>query len=195
MKLRSGVVPGLLTLLWMLLMATSAMMAQGTPAASMEAKLERIRENGARSTPDPNPTEITEQEANAYVAAGNIRLPAGVQSVTFQAEPGVLVGTAQVDFDKLKAGRTSGNPLLGVFSGVHAVVVHTQARGEHGQGIVHVDSVSLDGVEIPRFVLQMFVEKYLQPKYPGIGLDTRFRLPARIDAAVVGQHRVTVVQK
>jgi hypothetical protein len=195
MKLRSGVVPGLLTLLWMLLMAPSAMMAQGTPAASMEAKLERIRENGARSTPDPNPTEITEQEANAYVAAGNIRLPAGVQSVTFQAEPGVLVGTAQVDFDKLKAGRTSGNPLLGVFSGVHAVVVHTQARGEHGQGIVHVDSVSLDGVEIPRFVLQMFVEKYLQPKYPGIGLDTRFRLPARIDAAVVGQHRVTVVQK
>ena len=194
MKVRDAVFPALLMVLWA---SPMAMSAQTTPSAvaSMESKLEHIRENGARPAPDPNPTEITEQEANAYVAAGKIKLPAGVESVTFQAEPGILVGTSRVDFDRMKAGRTSGNPLLGVFSGVHEVVVHTQARGEHGQGTVHVESVSLDGVEIPRFVLQMFVEKYLQPKYPGIGLDSRFTLPAIIDAAVVGQHRVTVVQK
>jgi hypothetical protein len=58
-----------------------------------------------------------------------------------------------------------------------------------------VDSVSLDGVEVPEFVLQLFVEKYLKPKYPNIGLDSRFALPARVDAATVGLHRVTVTQK
>ena len=63
------------------------------------------------------------------------------------------------------------------------------------RSIVHVDSVSLDGVEIPRFVLQLFVEKYLQPKYPNVGLDSRFGLPDRIDTAIVGQHRLTVAQK
>lgn len=58
-----------------------------------------------------------------------------------------------------------------------------------------MDSVSLDGVEVPRFVLEMFVEKYLKPKYPNIGIDSRFALPARVDAATVGLHKVTVTQK
>ena len=52
--------------------------------------------------------------------------------------------------------------------------------------MVHVDSVSLDGVEIPSFVLELFVQKYLKPKYPNIGMDSRFALPARVDAATVG---------
>ena len=61
--------------------------------------------------------------------------------------------------------------------------------------MVSVDSVSLDGIEIPRFVLQLFVEKYLQPKYPNIGLDSRFALPDRIDTAIVGLHKLTITQK
>ena len=52
--------------------------------------------------------------------------------------------------------------------------------------MVHVDSVSLDGVEVPQFVLELFVEKYLKPKYPNIGMDSRFALPARVDAATSG---------
>jgi hypothetical protein len=71
----------------------------------------------------------------------------------------------------------------------------THAYGAKGQGLVHVDSVSLDGVEVPQFVLQLFVEKYLKSKYPNIGLDSRFALPARLDAATVGLHRVTITQK
>jgi hypothetical protein len=58
-----------------------------------------------------------------------------------------------------------------------------------------VDSVSLDGVEVPRLVLQLFVEKYLQPRYPEIGIDSRFPLPDRIDTAIVGQHLITLTQK
>ena len=61
--------------------------------------------------------------------------------------------------------------------------------------MVHVDSVSLDGVEIPQFVLELFVEKYLKPKYPNIGIDSRFALPAHVDSATVGLHKVTVIQK
>ena len=48
---------------------------------------------------------------------------------------------------------------------------------------------------IPPFVLQLFVEKYLKPRYPNIGIDSRFALPARVDAATVGLHRVTVTQQ
>jgi hypothetical protein len=48
---------------------------------------------------------------------------------------------------------------------------------------------------VPRFLLNLFVEKYLQPKYPELGLDSRFSLPDRIDSAVVGPHQLTIIQK
>ena len=167
----------------------------GAPVSSMERKLQHVQSNGALAHPDQTPTEFTEQEVNAYVASGAIKLPAGVESVNFQGQPQVVIATAHVDFDQLKAGRRSSNPLLSMFSGIHDVVVSAHVRGAGGQGYVNVDSVSLDGVDIPRFALQMFVEKYLQPKYPGVGLDSKFALPARIDTATVGLHKLTITQK
>jgi hypothetical protein len=169
--------------------------AASGPVASVERKLQRLESNGAQAHPDPAPTEFTEQEINAYFASGNVKLPAGVRSVAFQEQPGVVVGTSRVDFDQLKAGKNSYNPLLSVFSGVHEVVVTAHAYGARGEGVVHVDSVSIDGVEVPDFVLQLFVEKYLKPKYPNVGIDSRFALPARIDAATIGLHKVSVTQK
>jgi hypothetical protein len=165
------------------------------PVSSMERKLQHVQSNGALAHPDQTPTEFTEQEVNAYVASGAIKLPVGVQSVNFQGQPEVVIATTRVDFDQLKAGRRSSNPLLSMFSGIHDVVVSAHVRGAGGQGYVNVDSVSLDGVDIPRFALQMFVEKYLQPKYPGVGLDSKFALPARIDTATVGLHKLTITQK
>lgn len=166
-----------------------------TPKARFEQKLQRVQSNGTQAHPDPSPTEFTEQEINAYVASGKVELPAGVRSVVFQEQPGIIVGTSQVDFDQLKAGKNSYNPLLSVFSGVHEVVATAHAHGAKREGLVHVDSVSLDGVEIPQFVLELFVEKYLKPKYPNIGIDSRFDLPARVDSAIVGLHKVTVIQE
>jgi hypothetical protein len=165
------------------------------PVASFEKKLQHLQSNADRKPPDPTPTEFSEQEINAYFASGNVKLPNGVQSVVFQEQPETVIGTSRVDFDQLKAGTNSYNPLLSVFSGVHDVVVMAHAYGAKGEGFVHVDSVSLDGVEVPQFVLELFVQKYLKPKYPDIGIDSRFELPARVDAATIGLHRVTVTQQ
>jgi hypothetical protein len=166
-----------------------------SPVDSMERKLQYVKQNGGQATPDPKPTEFTEQEVNAYVASGRVKLPAGVQSVRFEGQPNVIHGIARVDFDQLKSERSSSNPLLSIFSGVHDVVVVAQARGVNHTGYVEVQSVSLDNVEIPRFVLQVFVQKYLQPKYPNIGLNSQFALPAKVDTATVGQNKLTVTQK
>lgn len=163
--------------------------------ASFERKLQHVESNGAQPRPDPSSTEFSEQEINAYFASGGVKLPAGVRSVVFQEQPGMVIGTARVDFDELKAGRNSYHPLLSIFSGLHDAVVTSHAYGAKGEGRVHVDSVSLDGIEVPQFVLEMFVEKYLKPKYPNIGIDSRFALPARVDTATVGLHRVVIAQK
>lgn len=182
-------------LLAALLPAQTTSPADSSALASMQSKLQHIESNGAAVEPDQTPVEFTEQEINAYLASGQLKLPAGVRSLRLQGQPEIVTGTARVDFDEIKAGRSSYNPLLSVFEGVHDVVAVAHARGAGGEGLVHLDSVSLDGVEIPRFALQMFVEKYLQPKYPNIGLDSRFPLPDRIDTATVGSHQLTITQK
>jgi hypothetical protein len=82
-----------------------------------------------------------------------------------------------------------------MFSGVHDVVVEALATGSSHQGRVQVDSVAIDGIEVPRFVLQMFVEMYVTPRYPRVGLDSSFALPNKIETATVGLHKLTVVQR
>jgi hypothetical protein len=164
-------------------------------ANSMERKLEHIEQNGAASKPDSTPTEFTEQEVNAYLADGRVKLPNGVESVHFEGQPDLIRSTARVDFDQIKAGQRSSNPLLSVFSGVHNVDVRAHARGMGHKGYVEVQSVALDGVEVPHFVLQLFVDRYLKPKYPAIGMNSEFALPDKIDTAKVGQHKLTVTQK
>jgi hypothetical protein len=174
----------------------SALLAgQNSDLASMEDKLRHLQTNATATPVDTSPTDFSESEINAYFAAGKVDVPEGVQSVKFQGQPGVITGTARVDFDVIKAGRSSMNPLLTVFTGVHEIVVAAHAQGGGHEGVVHVDSVALDGVDIPRFVLQSFVEKYLQPKYPDIGLDSRFSLPQKIDTATVVEHKLSVTQK
>jgi hypothetical protein len=184
---------------WFVLTPHSPAQTRSAPnpalVASFQRKLDHVENNGTQPHPDLAPTEFSEQEINAYFASGNIELPAGVQSVVFQEQPGMIIANSRVDFDQLKAGKNSYNPLLSIFSGLHDAVVTTHAYGAKGEGIVHVDSVSLDGVEVPQFVLDLFVQKYLKPRYPNIGIDSRFALPSRVDAATIGLHKVSVTQK
>jgi hypothetical protein len=177
------------------LFSTSLLAGQDADVASMEGKLQHLRSNAAATPIDSSPTEFSESEINAYVASGKVHLPAGVQSVRFQGHPGVITAAAHVDFDQVRSGRSSMNPLLSVFSGIHDIVVVAHAQGGGHEGAVHVDTVELDGVEIPRFVLRSFVEKFLQPKYPYVGLDSRFPLPEKLDTAAVGEQKLTVTQK
>jgi hypothetical protein len=162
---------------------------------SMDRKLSYLEQNGALTHPNQAPTVLTEQEINAYLASGRVQFPAGVQSLQLQGDPGVITGKSRVDFDQVRAGHHNHNPLLSVFTGVHDVTVTAHAHGAGHEGILHVDSVSLDEVEIPHFALQLFVEKYIQPHHPEIGIDSRFNLPDKIDTATVGRRELTLTQK
>ena len=164
-------------------------------AASAERKFHYLDQNAQREHPDSRPTVLTEAEINAYLASGKVKFPAGVESLRLVGTPGAVTAHCRVDFDKVRAGRSNTNPLLRLFSGVHDVDVQAQASGSNHQGRVHVDSVAIDGIVVPRFVLQLFVEKYVTPRYPGAGLDSLFALPDKIDTATVGTHRLTVVQR
>ncbi|MGZ4787501.1 MAG: hypothetical protein ACXVZX_03210 [Terriglobales bacterium] len=164
-------------------------------ARSAQAKFDHIRKNAEQPTPDQRPTILTENEINSWLASGQAELPQGVKKLQFRGTLGVINATAIVDFDEITANQHSFNPLLSLFSGTHRVEASAQAQGSGGQGHVHVESVSLDGVSIPRAALEFFIDRYITPKHPEIGLDTTFKLPYRIDVAKVGTHQLTLTQK
>jgi hypothetical protein len=182
--------------LWMLLSASllAAPEPALSPAASMQRKLDYLQGNASRPKPDLAPTQFSEQEINAYLASGAVKLPRGVQSLRTMGSLQVITAYAKVNFDEVTAERPS-NPLLRLFSGTHDVMVMAHARGVHGEGLVDVDSVAIDDIAVPHFALQLFVEKYLQPKYPNLGIHSRFALPERIDSATIGSHRLIVAQR
>ena len=162
---------------------------------AMEQKIAHLKQNAAKPHPDPKPTEISEDEANAYFNEGGVKLPKGVSHVRLAATPGMIDGHAQVDFEALTQGKSSANPLLGLFSGTHDIHVVAQAAGSEGTASIRAQSVSLDGVEVPQMLLQVFVQHFLTPKYPNVGITSTFKLPLRIDSAVVDAGTVRVVQK
>ena len=164
-------------------------------ADSLQRKLDHIQQNGKLPKPDQSPTVMTEDEVNDYFAAGRVKLPQGMKKVTFKGLSGVVSTLAVVDFDEIRAGLHSSNPLLSIFSGTRNVNIEADAAGTGGRGKVHVRSVSIDGVEVPRMALEFFINKYLKPKYPNVGMDSEFQLPDKVDIATIGYHKLTVTQK
>ncbi len=162
---------------------------------SMQRKLDYITRNGELVKPDQNPTVITADEANAYFAEGGVKFPVGVKSVTLRSTPGVIIAQTRIDFDEITASHRSMNPLLMVFTGLHDVEIVTRASVSGHTGTVEVQQVSIDDLEVPHMALQYFVERYVTPKYPGIGLTSKFGMPARIDVATVGANSASVAQK
>ena len=176
--------------------------ASSTPAGgshrladSMQSKLDHIQQNAKQPSPDQTPTVMTEEEVNDYIASGHIVLPQGVKKLKMEGRTGVVTAFLNVDFDEIRAGQKSANPLLSVFSGRHDVRVEADASGSGGQGRVSVREVSIDGITVPRMALEYFVNKYITPKYRNVGMDSRFQMPDKVDLAAVGYHKLTVTQK
>jgi hypothetical protein len=161
----------------------------------MQRKVASLQQNAAKPHPDSKPTEITEDEANAYFDEGGVKLPKGVSQVHLTAQPAVIDGHAKVDFDAITQSKRSSNPLLSLFSGVHDVHVVAQAVCTGGTGTVKVQSVFLDGLEVPQIALEFFAQKYLAQKYPNVSTTSTFKLPLRIDTAIVDTGKVRLIQK
>jgi len=164
-------------------------------ADSLQTKLDHIHENGEQAHPDQAPTVMTEEEINDYIAAGRITLPRGVKKLRMEGRSGIVTAFLNVDFDEIREGQNSSNPMLSLFSGQHDVRVEADASGSGREGRVHVREVTIDGFSVPRMALEYFVSKYITPKYPNVGIDSQFQLPNKIDMATVGYHKVTVTQK
>jgi len=162
---------------------------------SMQQKLAYLKQNGLKPHPDPKPVELTESEVNAYFNEGGVKLPRGVTQVHLTSRTGVIDGDAHVDFEPIMQGRNPNNPLYNLCSGNHDVHVVAEGAGVSGVASIKVQSVALDGVTVPQWALEFFVQHYLTPRYPNVGMTSTFKMPLRIQNATVESGKVRLEQR
>ena len=162
---------------------------------SIQQKLVYLKLNAAKTHPDPKPVELTEAEVNAYFNEGGVKLTKGVSQVHLTSRPGIIDGHAHVDFEPIMQGRNPNNPLYNLFSGSHDIHVVAEAAGVNGIATIKTQTVELDNVAVPEWALEFFVQRYLTPRYPNVGMTSTFKMPLRIQTARIETGKVVLEQR
>jgi hypothetical protein len=145
-------------------------------------------------------TTVTENELNAYLvyeAPG--QLPTGVVEPTVRIlGTGRISGRAVVDLDAVRKQRNSASLLdpTSYLTGRLPVTATGVLTTTNGVGRFALESASVGGVPIPKFLLQEIVSYYSKTADTpaGIGLDDPFALPARIRDIRVEPGQAIIIQ-
>lgn len=162
---------------------------------SFAKKLAIIKQHAADSPKSARRTTVTEGELNSwFVYRAPALLPGGVKepSVTVVGN-GKLVGVVTVDLDDVGKSKSGAWNVLG---GKVPISLSGVLRTRDGKGQFDLQSASLSGVPLPKFLLQEIVAHYTRSEdHPtGIRLDDPFDLPASIKQIDVGQGQAVIIQ-
>lgn len=172
-------------------------------ADRFQAKLAKIVEfanakPGAKPT-QPQSTPVSDVEVNSYLRLkATSQIPAGIVEPELNAVgDGRVAGRAIVDLDAVRKQKQRGwfDPLA-YLGGRLPVAASGRLTTKDGKGRFLLESAEIQGVPIPKAVLQELVTYYSRtPENPaGIDMDAPFELPARIKEIRVGSGTSTVVQ-
>jgi hypothetical protein len=172
-------------------------------AERFETKLTKIVQFGnakpaAKATP-PRTTPVSDTEVNSYLrfkAADQI--PVGIVEPELSAMgEGRVSGRAVVDLDAVRKQKQRGwlDPLA-YLGGRMPVTAAGRLITREGKGQFQLESAEIQGVPVPKAVIQELLTHYSRtPENPaGIDMDAPFELPARIKEIRVGSGTSTVVQ-
>ena len=162
---------------------------------SFAKKLAIIKQQAAESPKSARRTTVTEGELNSwFVYRAPPLLPVGVKdpSVTVVGN-GKLVGVVTVDLDDVGKSKSGA---WNVLAGRVPISLSGVLRTKDGKGQFELQSASLSGVPLPKFLLQEIVAHYTrdEDRPSGIRLDDPFTLPANIKQIDVGQGQAVVIQ-
>jgi hypothetical protein len=139
---------------------------------------------------------LTKGELNAWVQQEvTLSFPAGVRDARLELTPGAAVGSALIDFGKIRRaqGKPPGWLMSKILDGERPVEVAASIRSGGGQATVDVQSVKISGVVIEGRVLEFLIHNYLIPNYPDAKVGQPFELSHRIDRLDIKPSAVDVV--
>jgi hypothetical protein len=165
----------------------------------LKQKVAAIAAFGERPSNQARQTSVSEQELNAYLIHEGLLLPVGVvePSVTILGG-GRLAGRAVVDLDAVRKQKNPTSMLdpASYLTGRLPVTATGVLKTSKGVGQFQLESATVSGLPIPKFLLQEIVSSYSRtPDSPGgISLEDPFPLPARIREIHVERGKAIIVQ-
>jgi len=163
-------------------------------AKSLQKKIDTVKK--ANQAQDPqhkgSRVELSEAELESYVLYSlKEDIPVQIDSIKVQLAPGTIASDTQLTFN---SNSTTGNPMVDAFlGGTHNVFIKGKLAGEDGRGKFDLQEVRVDGIPVPKILIETLVDKYVKPKYPQADLKEPFDLPWGIEEITIGQGKATVV--
>ncbi len=173
-------------------------------ATQMEQKLARLlehagnAEHAAGNAGSPAPTVLSEDEINSYFQYKlGTRTPKGVSEIQLDLHPDRPSGAAMVDFEQVKAAsKKPVNPLLDhLLTGRKPISVAGRFTSSGGSGLFHLEQVSIGGLTLKGYLLDLVVRSFVLPRYPQVAIGRPFELPANIEQITVEEGRARIVQR
>lgn len=167
--------------------------ANRTAARAFAKKLAAIALPPAGST--AGQAEFTEAEIDAFLQHEiSQHYPRGVRRIHFRFQRNRLSARALVDFDEMQDDSVAARKSLvwALLQGEHWVEVSGKLTGENGLGRYDILGIRIDDQEVPRVLIDLLLDHYVLPKYPGAGPNTDFDLPFNIRSIELMPGRVFV---
>jgi hypothetical protein len=182
-----------------LLVPAQAVNTSRPQADAFAKKLAIIQQHAELSPKSPRRTMVTEGELNSwFVYRAQPLLPVGVKDPQVTAiGNGKLLGVVTVDLDDVGKSKSSdGSSAWKLLGGRVPITLSGVLRSGDGRGQFELQSASISGVPLPKFLLQEIVSYYTRAgdRPNGIRLDDPFVLPASIKQIDVGQGQAVILQ-
>jgi len=164
------------------------------PPSRFRKKIDTVKK--ANQAQDPqhkgSRVELSEAELESYVLYSlKEDIPVQIDSIKVQLAPGTIASDTQLTFN---SNSTTGNPMVDAFlGGTHNVFIKGKLAGEDGRGKFDLQEVRVDGIPVPKILIETLIDKYVKPKYPQADLKEPFDLPWGIEEITIGQGKATVV--
>lgn len=161
-------------------------------AKSLQDKINAIKK--AKDMPDRAPgasrVELSEAELESYMLFSlKNQIPAQMDSFDVQLEPGTVGAQTQLTFPS----DATGNPIVDVvLGGTHDLFVKGALAGADGRGKFDLLEIRVDGIPVPKILIQSLFDKYVKPKYPDADLKEPFDLPWGIEELTLETGKATV---
>jgi len=182
-RVRIMKLPGILA---MAVVCTALLSASQAELISAQSKIDGLK--GRRFRADSS-VLFTSGEINSWVnAQAKTIAPKAVSDLHLALDNGRVIGTAQIDFLKLKQAATGQAPgwlANYLLSGKRPVSVTVRFQSSHRRARVDVERVEIAGIPVSGAPLDFLIHNYLLPEFPRASIDAWFDLDWRIERITV----------
>ena len=158
-------------------------------ADELQKKIDDIR-NTEEAGNQGKEIEVSETELESYVLYElRSQIPTQLDSIDVQLSPGAVAADTQLTFGTMN----TGNPVVDTLvTGTHNLFIKGKLAGAEGRGKFDLEEIRVDGIPVPKILIESLFKKYVKPKYPDADLAEPFDLPWGIEQLSIEQGKAKI---